>query len=54
MQFPKPALKSLCLRLIPKMKEVQEMLGKIDITPSARVEALLKLNEVLTLLKKSS
>ena len=37
----------------PKMKEVQEMLGKIDINTISPVEALLKLNEVLTILKKS-
>jgi DNA mismatch repair protein MutS len=34
------------------MKEVQEMLGKIDINTISPVEALLKLNEVLNLLKK--
>jgi len=38
----------------PKMKEVQEMLSKIDINTISPVEALLKLNEVLTILKKSS
>jgi DNA mismatch repair protein MutS len=36
------------------MKEVQEMLSKIDINTISPVEALLKLNEVLTILKKSS
>src|SRR6478735_4820833 len=36
----------------PKMKEVQEMLSKIDINTISPVEALLKLNEVLKVLKK--
>ena len=36
----------------PKMKEVQEMLNKIDINTISPVEALLKLNEVLNTLKK--
>jgi len=36
----------------PKMKEVHEMLGKIDINTISPVEALLKLNEILTLYKK--
>lgn len=35
----------------PKMKEVQELLSKIDINTISPVEALLKLNEVLTKLK---
>jgi len=38
----------------PRMKEVQEMLGKIDINTISPVEALLKLNEVLNVLKKSN
>ncbi len=38
----------------PKMKEVLEMLGKIDINTISPVEALLKLNEVLSILKKIS
>jgi DNA mismatch repair protein MutS len=36
----------------PKMKEVQSLLEKIDINSISPVEALLKLNEILTLLKK--
>jgi DNA mismatch repair protein MutS len=36
----------------PKMKAVEEMLSKIDINTISPVEALLKLNEILTALKK--
>ncbi len=36
----------------PKMKAIQEVLGKIDINTISPVEALLKLNEVLGVLKK--
>jgi DNA mismatch repair protein MutS len=38
--------------LDPKTKEVQDILSKIDINTLSPVEALLKLNEVLTILKK--
>jgi DNA mismatch repair protein MutS len=36
----------------PRMKEVRELLSKIDINTLSPVEALLKLNEILALLKK--
>jgi DNA mismatch repair protein MutS len=36
----------------PKYKEIQEMLSKIDINTISPVEALLKLNELLSVLKK--
>ncbi len=36
----------------PKMKEISELLAKLDINTLSPVEALLKLNEILTLLKK--
>ena len=36
----------------PKMKEVKELLSKIDINAMSPVEALLKLNEILSILKK--
>jgi DNA mismatch repair protein MutS len=36
----------------PKYKEIQEMLSKIDINTISPVEALLKLNELLSLMKK--
>jgi len=38
--------------LDPKSKAIQEMLEKIDINTISPVEALLKLNEILSLLKK--
>ncbi len=36
----------------PRMKEIKELLSKIDINTLSPVEALLKLNEILSLLKK--
>jgi len=36
----------------PKMKEVRELLDKLDINTLSPVEALLKLNELISLLKK--
>ena len=36
----------------PKLKEVQDLLSKVDINTMSPVEALLKLNEILTLLKR--
>jgi DNA mismatch repair protein MutS len=36
----------------PRFKEIQEMLSKVDINTMSPVEALLKLNEVLSVLKK--
>jgi len=36
----------------PRFKEIQNVLGKVDINTMSPVEALLKLNEVLTLLNK--
>jgi DNA mismatch repair protein MutS len=36
----------------PRMKQIQEMLGKLDINTISPVEALLKLNEVIGLIKK--
>ncbi len=52
--IPKASAQISLFEADPKMKEVQEMLGKIDINTISPVEALLKLNEVLTILKKSS
>ena len=37
----------------PRFKEIQEMLDRVDINTISPVEALLKLNEVLVLLKGS-
>jgi DNA mismatch repair protein MutS len=51
--LPKASAQISLFETDPKMKEVQDMLGKIDINTISPVEALLKLNEVLTILKKS-
>jgi DNA mismatch repair protein MutS len=50
--LPKATAQMTLFEADPKMKEVQEMLGKIDINTISPVEALLKLNEVLNVLKK--
>lgn len=50
-ELPKPTPQMSLFEADPKMKEVQEMLSKIDINTISPVEALLKLNEVLTKLK---
>ena len=51
-ELPKASQQISLFETDPKMKEVQEMLGKIDINTISPVEALLKLNEVLNRLKK--
>lgn len=51
-ELPKPTAQMGLFEIDPKLKEVEEMLGKIDINTISPVEALLKLNEVLSLLKK--
>jgi DNA mismatch repair protein MutS len=48
-----PKFQMSLFELDPKTKEVQEILSKIDINTLSPVEALLKLNEILTILKKS-
>jgi DNA mismatch repair protein MutS len=48
-----PKVQMSLFELDPKTKEVQEILSKIDINTLSPVEALLKLNEILTILKKS-
>ncbi len=50
--LPKANAQISMFEIDPKMKEVQEMLGSIDINAISPVEALLKLNEVLNVLKK--
>lgn len=52
--LPKASAQISLFETDPRMKEVQEMLAKIDINTISPVEALLKLNEVLGVLKKSS
>jgi len=51
-ELPKPQLQMSLFEADPKMKAIQDMLGKIDINTLSPVEALLKLNEVLNILKK--
>jgi DNA mismatch repair protein MutS len=50
--IPKPTPQMNLFEMDPRFKEIQEMLLKIDINTISPVEALLKLNEVLTALKK--
>lgn len=47
-----PKVQMSLFELDPRTKEVQEILSKIDINTLSPVEALLKLNEVVTILKK--
>jgi DNA mismatch repair protein MutS len=51
-EIPKPTPQMSLFDVDPRMKEVQEMIDKIDINTISPVEALLKLNEVITLMKK--
>jgi DNA mismatch repair protein MutS len=51
-EMPKATPQMSLFEADPRFKEIQEMLGKIDINTISPVEALLKLNEVLTVLKK--
>lgn len=52
-ELPKPTAQMGLFEVDPKLKQMEEMLNKIDINTISPVEALLKLNEVLSLLKKS-
>jgi DNA mismatch repair protein MutS len=49
---PKPTPQMSLFEADPRFKEVQEMLTKIDINTLSPVEALLKLSEVISLVKK--
>ncbi len=51
-ELPKPTPQMSLFEIDPKSKAIHEMLEKIDINTISPVEALLKLNEVLTALKK--
>jgi DNA mismatch repair protein MutS len=51
-EMPKQQFQMSLFEADPKMKEVHDLLSKIDINTISPVEALLKLNEVLTVLKK--
>ena len=50
---PKPSPQMSLFDSDPRFKEIQEVLGKLDINTMSPVEALLKLNEVITILKKA-
>lgn len=51
-EVPKPSPQMSLFESDPRFKEIQEMLGKVDINSMSPVEALLKLNEVISVLKK--
>jgi DNA mismatch repair protein MutS len=51
-ELPKPATQMSLFEMDPKSKAIHEMLEKIDINTISPVEALLKLNEILNVLKK--
>ena len=50
-ELPKPQVQMSLFEMDPKSKEIQGMLSKIDINTISPVEALLKLNEVLSVMK---
>ncbi|MBT1703075.1 DNA mismatch repair protein MutS [Chryseosolibacter indicus] len=50
--IPKPIPQMSLFESDPRLREMEEMLVKIDINTISPVEALLKLNEVLTVLKR--
>ena len=50
--LPKENFQMTLFEADPKFKEMQALLGKIDINSISPVEALLKLNEILSLLKR--
>ena len=50
--MPKENFQMALFEADPKLKEVQQLLSKIDINTISPVEALLKLNEILLTLKK--
>lgn len=51
-EVPKSTMQMSLFEADPRFKEIQEMLGKIDINAISPVEALLKLNEVIGILKR--
>ena len=50
--LPKENFQMALFEADPKLKEVQDLLSKVDINTMSPVEALLKLNEILSLLKR--
>jgi DNA mismatch repair protein MutS len=51
-ELPRPSPQMSLFEMDPRFKSIQELLGKIDINTISPVEALLKLNEVLSVLNK--
>lgn len=51
-ELPRPSSQMSLFELDPKSKAIHDMLEKIDINTISPVEALLKLNEILTVFKK--
>jgi len=51
-EMPKPTPQMSLFASDPRFTEIQELLGKVDINTVSPVEALLKLNEVITVLNK--
>lgn len=51
-ELPKPQVQMSLFDMDPQSKALQEMLSKVDINTISPVEALLKLNEILSLIKK--
>jgi len=51
-EIPKPQMQMSLFDMDPQSKALQEMLGKIDINTISPVEALLKLNEILSTIRK--
>lgn len=51
-QLPPPTAQLSLFEADPRFRDIQELLGKIDINTISPVEALLKLNEVMGILKK--
>jgi len=52
-ELPKPQAQMSLFDMDPQSRAVQEILSKIDINTMSPVEALLKLNEIVLLMKKS-
>lgn len=53
-EIPKATPQMSLFESDPRFREIQELLGKVDINTISPVEALLKLNEVLAVMKKQS
>lgn len=51
-EVPKPTPQMSLFEADPRFKQIQEMLGKVDINTISPVEALLKLNEIISVLKQ--